>query len=445
MRASPWQTFAIASIAVFLTNLDATVLYAAFPALRSAFPSTTAGELSWVFNAYTVVYAALLVPAGRLADLRGRKRVFMTGVAIFTIASLLCGLAGSVGVLIIARAAQAIGSALLMPASLAIVLGAFPAGVRAIVVAAWGAVSALAAAIGPSLGSVLVAHFGWESAFFINVPVGVYTLVRARRVLVESRNPEAGAPLDLVGIVLVITGVGALAFGLVHLEHAAGLAVIGPVAIGLVAIGAFVVWARRIPHPAIDLTLFADRTYRLVNIATLTYGAAFAMMFFVFYLFMTGVWGYSLAHAGIASAPGPLLVIPTSIICGRIATRVGHKWLLVGGSLLFAVGAAWILAVPTAEPAFWRDWFPAQIITGIAIGMVMPSLSAAAVSQLPPTRFGIGSAVNQAIRQIGGVFGVALVVVLVGHAPTLADFHRVFIGEIVLALATAVTCLAIRR
>src|SRR5215207_10005480 len=173
---SPWRTFAIASVAVFLVSLDATVLYAAFPALRRAFPAASAADLSWVLNAYTVVYAALLVPAGRLADLHGRKLIFTTGVALFILASIACGLAPSVTALVIARAVQAIGAALLLPASLAIVLAAFPSTKRAVVVALWGAVSGLAAAVGPSLGTLLVEHLGWESAFFINVPIGGYAL-----------------------------------------------------------------------------------------------------------------------------------------------------------------------------------------------------------------------------------------------------------------------------
>ncbi len=445
MTARPWQTFAIASIAVFLTSLDATVLYAAFPALRAAFPSASAGDLSWVLNAYTVVFAALLVPAGRLADLRGRKRVFVTGVALFLVASLACGLAPSVPMLVAARATQAVGAALLLPASLSLVLGAFPQTARPIVVAAWGAVSGLAAALGPSAGSVLVSHLGWEWAFFLNLPFGGYTLWRAIRILPESKNPEQGAPLDVVGIALVIVAVGAIAFGLVHSEAAGwrSIETLGPLAGGLVALRVFVAWARRVAAPAIDLSLFADRTYRYVNLATLSYGIAFAMMFFTFFLFMTGVWGYSLSGAGLASVPGPLLVIPTSIVCGRIAARSGHKRLLVGGALLFGAGATWLLLVPGVEPHFVRDWLPAQIMTGIAVGMVMPSLSAAAVSQLPPTRFGIGSAVNQATRQIGSVLGVAIVVVLVGEEPTLSDFHRVFVAEIVLALVTAALCLPV--
>lgn len=440
----PWRTFATASVAVFLVSLDATVLFAAFPALRAAFPAATAADLSWVLNAYTVVYAALLVPAGRLADLRGRKRMFTTGVAVFLAASVGCALAGSVEMLVAARVAQAIGAALLLPASLSIVLAAFPATRRAVVVSLWGAISGLAAAVGPSLGSLLVEHLGWQSAFLINLPLGGFALHRAVKTLEESRNPEAGAPLDLVGIALVIAAVGLVAFGLVRSEaHGWDSAeVLGALGAGGFALAAFIGWASRVPHPAIDLSLFRNRSYAFVNLATFAFGIGFAMMFFSLFLFLTGVWGYSLAHAGIAAAPGPLLVIPTAVVSGKVAARAGHRRLLVGGALLFAAGALWNAAMLAASPSY-VVMLPGIVLTGVGTGMVMPSLSAAAVARLPPARFGVGSAVNQAVRQIGSVFGVALVVVLLGHRPGLAAFDDVFVGEMVFGLLTALLALPV--
>ena len=339
---------------MFLVSLDATVLYAAFPALRGAFPAASPADLSWVLNAYTVVYAALLVPAGRLADLRGRKQTFLVGVAAFVVGSVACGLAPSAGMLIGARAAQAIGAALLLPASLAIVLGAFPAERRAVAVSLWGAVSGLAAATGPSLGSLLVDHFGWRSAFFINLPIGLFTIWRGAHVLVESRDPGKGARVDVVGVGLLIAGVGALALGLVRSQELGwgDASVLGALVAGPLALGLFVAWARRAPSPAIDLSLFRDRTYRFVNLATLCFGAAFAIMFFSFFSFMVGFWHYSLSRAGVAVTPGPLLVIPTAIICGRIAARTGHRRLLVVGALVFAAAGVWFATVPGVEPHY---------------------------------------------------------------------------------------------
>jgi EmrB/QacA subfamily drug resistance transporter len=442
-RRSPWPVFRIASIAVFLVSIDATVLYAAFPALRRAFPGVTPADLSWVLNAYTVVYAALLVPAGRVADLRGRKRMFLAGLGAFLIASLCCGLAGSVELLIAMRALQAVGAALLLPASLSIVLAAFPIEQRAIAVSLWGAVGGLAAALGPSVGSFLVDRWGWPWAFFLNLPLGGYAIWRGVRVLDESRNPELGARLDVIGVGLLIAGSGGLALGVVRSEALGWTApgVVLATAGGAAALAAFVVWARRVPSPAIDLSLFRDRTYRYINLATLCFGIAFAMMFFQNFLFTTGIWHYSVARAGLAATPGPLLVVPTAILSGRFAARAGHKPLLVVGSLVYALGGVWFLRMPGLEPDYVGAWLPGMMFTGIGVGMVLPSLSAAAVAHLPPARFGVGSAVNQAVRQMGSVLGVALTVALAGHAAlTLGDFHRLCACEIALALVTAVLC-----
>ncbi|HEX3476454.1 MAG TPA: MFS transporter [Kofleriaceae bacterium] len=440
---SPWQVFRIASIAVFLVSIDATVLYAAFPALRRAFSGATPADLSWVLNAYTVVYAALLVPAGRVADLRGRKRMFLAGLGVFLAASLCCGLAGSVETLIAMRALQAVGAALLLPASLSIVLAAFPAERRAVVVSLWGAVAALASAVGPSLGSFLVDRWGWQWAFFLNLPPGIWAIWRGARLLDESRRPELGARLDLVGVVLLIAAAGGIALGVVRSEALgwASSGVVLAVAGGLAALGAFIAWARRVPAPAIDLSLFRDPTYRSINLATLSFGIAFAVMFFQNFLFTTGIWHYSVARAGLAGSPGPLFVIPTSILAGRLAARIGHKPLLVIGSLVFALGGIWFAVIPGVEPDYLRAWLPGQLLNGVGVGMVMPSLAGAAVAHLPPAQFGVGSAVNQAVRQMGAVLGVALTVALVGHAALdRSDFRTLYVCQIALALVTAVLC-----
>ena len=443
---SSWQVFRVASIAVFLVSIDATVLYAAFPALRGAFRNATAADLSWVLNAYTVVYAALLVPAGRIADLRGRKRMFLVGLGVFLTASLCCGLAGSVETLITMRALQAVGAALLLPASLSIVLAAFPIERRAVVVSLWGAVAGLASAVGPSLGSFLVDRWGWQWAFFLNLPPGIWAIWRGARLLDESRRPELGARLDLIGVALLIAGVGALALGVVRSEALgwASSGVVLAVAGGLAALGGFIAWARRVPAPAIDLSLFRDRTYRSINLATLSFGIAFAMMFFQNFLFTTGIWHYSLARAGLAGSPGPLFVIPASIVSGRLAARIGHKPLLVIGSLVFALGGIWFARVPGVEPDYLRAWLPGQLLNGIGVGMVMPSLAGAAVAHLPAAQFGVGSAVNQAVRQMGAVLGVALTVALVGNAALQqSDFRTLYACQIALAVVTAVLCIPV--
>ena len=443
---TPWPVFFVASIAVFLVSIDGTVLFAAFGALRDGFPHSTAADLSWVLNAYTVVYAALLVPAGRLSDALGRKRLFQLGLLLFLAASAACGAAPTVSILVAARVLQAVGAALLTPASLALVLGAFPADRRAVVVSLWGAVGGLAAALGPSMGAAVVDALGWRWAFFLNLPLGLIAWWRGRSRLTEWRDAKGDASLDGVGIGLLIAAVGALAYGIVEADVLGWRSqnVLGASAGGLIVLFVFVLWARRRPNPAVDLSLFADRTYRHVNLATLSFGIAFSMMFFAMFFFLMQVWHYSLPQAGLAVSPGPSLVVPVAMVAGRIAARVGHRPLLVLGSLLYAAGGLWLYMRVGPTPDYLGVWLPGLLMTGTAVGMVLPSLSGAAVARLAPARFGVGSAINQAVRQMGSVLGVAATVAFVGHAsPQIADFRSLYLTHVALALITAILCLRI--
>jgi EmrB/QacA subfamily drug resistance transporter len=444
--ASPWPIFWVASVAVFLVSLDTTMLYAAFGALRAGFPQASAADMSWVLNAYTVVYAAMLIPAGGLADTHGRKKIFMIGVTLFLAASAACGLAGTVGWLIAARALQAVGAALLTPASLAIVLAAFPQSKRAVAVSLWGAVGGLAAAIGPSLGSFVVDSVGWPWAFFINLPLGALSIWRGASLLQEVRRPGVARRLDMVGMAMVIVGVGALALSIVQLDAPtwSRSELLVAAATGVIALVAFIVWARKAAEPLVDLSLFKHRTYTFVNLATLSFGIAFAMMFFGFFFYMTEVWHYSLPRAGLAITPGPLLVVVTAIITGRIAARIGHRPFLVGGALIYAASGTWFLLVPGLTPDYLHQWLPGVILSGLGVGMVLPSLSAAAVNKLPAEQYAVGSAVNQATRQIGSVMGVAITVLLLGHAGVQrADFVPLYALHVGLAFLTALLCLPV--
>jgi EmrB/QacA subfamily drug resistance transporter len=443
---SAWTIFWISSIAVFLVSLDSTMLFAAFGAIGASFPGTSAADMSWVLNGYTVVYAAMLIPAGGVADTHGRKKVFLLGVTLFLAASAACGLAGSVNWLVAARVTQAVGAALLTPASLSIVLDAFPHSKRAMTVSLWGAVGGLAAAVGPSLGSFVVESLGWQWAFYLNLPLGAISLWRGATLLKETRRLEHRRPVDGVGMGLLILGVGALAMSIVQLEsprwNATELAVAA--AVGVVALVGFVLWARVAPAPLVDLRLFRQRTYAVVNLATLVFGVAFSMMFFAFFFYMTQVWHYTLTQAGLAITPGPLLVIPVAILSGRLAGKLGHRPFLVSGGLLYACSGLWFLLVPGAEPAYLTHWLPGLFMTGISVGLVLPSLSAAAVNRLPPDQYAVGSAVNQATRQIGSVMGVAVTVLLLGHGGlTHHSFVPLYVCHVALALLTAALCVPV--
>lgn len=441
-----WPVFWVASAAVFIVGLDSTMLFAAFASIRASFPAASAADLSWVINAYSIAYAAMLIPAGGFADAYGAKRTFLLGVGLFVGASVFCGLSSGAGWLITARGAQAVGAAMLTPASLALILGSFTKDRRAFAVGLWGAVGGLSAALGPTLGSLVIEWAGWPWAFYLNVPVGALSIWGGLRFL--PRDVSGGAPqrVDAIGILLLVVGVGAIALSIVQSESPRwGGRELGAVSlIGVLGLGGFAGWIRSHGSPVVDPLLFRNRTFSFSNLATLTFGATFAMMFFGYFFYLTGVWRYGVLKAGLAISPGPSLVMPVAILTGRLATAFGHRPFLIGGAVLHAAGTLWFLLIPTDEPAYWSRWLPGLALSGIAVGMVLPSVSAAAVSQLPANQFAVGSAVNQSVRQIGSVVGVALIVMMVGSAhATHHEFVPAYTIEIVLALVTALLCIPV--
>lgn len=440
---SPWSVFGLVAIAVFLVSLDGTIVLVAFPALRAAFPAASPATLSWTLNAYTILYAALLVPGGRLADIRGRRRVFLGGLAIFGIASALAGFAADPLTLIGLRAVQAAGAAALTPASLALILAAFPAEKRALAVGLWGAVGALAAAFGPAIGGWLVEAAGWQAVFLVNVPIVAVALWRSAARLTESRGTDPATPTDGVGIGLQVAGVGAIVLGLVQAQDWGAGPAIGTALAGLALIGLFILWARGRAHAALDLSLFREPSYAWTNAATLVFGAAFSMMFLTFFLFLTGPWGYGLAAAGMLVTPGPLAVVPVAILAGRLAGRVGHRPLLVAGGFVYAASNAWFLVRLGPVPSL-ADWFVGLVMGGIGVGLTLPALSGAAVARLQPRHFGAGNAANSAIRQVGAALGAAAAVMLAGATGAgLEAFRIVFVLLVVGGIATAVLSLPI--
>jgi MFS family permease len=292
----------------------------------------------------------------------------------------------------------------------------------------------------------VVDSVGWRWAFLINLPIGAFAMWRGLALIGGSAATQERRRVDFVGMVLLIVAVGAVALGIVQADapdwSRAGIA--AAIVTGLLSLAAFVAWARRVPAPLVDLALFRHRTYRWTNVATLAFGTAFAMMFFAVFFYLTEIWHYSLPRAGLAITPGPLLVIPTAIVTGRLAARHGHRPFLVGGALLHAAGGLWYLLVPGLEPAYLSEWLPALVLSGLGVGLVLPSLSAAAVHRLPPAHYAVGSAVNQATRQIGAVLGVAVTVLLIGHAGLQrGDFDALYATQIALALLTALCCLPV--
>jgi EmrB/QacA subfamily drug resistance transporter len=402
-----------------MASLDLSIVNIAFPALQRSFPHDPRASLAWVITGYSIVFGSLLVTGGRTADRLGRRRVFFTGLLVFTVGSALCGLAPSVGLLVAGRLIQGGGAAAMLPASLGLLLASFPAERRSEIVALWGGVGALAVATGPSLGALLISAGGWRWAFYVNLPVGALAWLFGRRVLTETARVTTQKAPDYLGVGLVSTVLAGLVLAISE-GPAWGWSsgrIVGCL-VGAVLLGAaFIYRSSRHPQPVLDLALFSSRSFSVANAATFLYAMGFFAMLLGNILFLTGVWKYSILRAGLAVTPGPLVVAVVSGLAGRVATRFGFRVVLLPGTVAFAAGLVWYATRVGVHPAYVAEWRPATLVTGLGIGMTFPVLSAAAVSSLPAHRFAVGSAVNQTARQIGGALGIALLVVILG-APT---------------------------
>lgn len=424
--------FAVTALGTFMASLDLSIVNVAFPDIEASYPDASSASLSWILTAYSIVFGALLVVGGRTGDRLGRKRVFQGGIAVFLLGSFLCGLAPNVGTLVTARALQGVGAAFLVPASVALLIGAYPAERRMQIVAQWGGIGALAVATGPSLGAAIVSAGGWRWAFFVNLPVGLFVLAAGRRVLTESpREHNTGQP-DYLGVFLMSLSLAALVLA-VSEGSSWGWTdrrILGALAVALVGGAVFVTRTLHHDNPVIDPTLFHSRAFVIANSATVVYAAGFFAMLLGNILFLTGVWGYSIMTAGLAVTPGPMVVALIAGPAGKLAARVGFRPVLLFGATCFALGlASYVLRVEhTAD--YLGTWLPGTLLVGVGVGFTFPVLSAAAVSSLPPARFAVGSAVNQTARQVGGALGIAVLVALIGSQRQLANpldgFHQLW-------------------
>jgi EmrB/QacA subfamily drug resistance transporter len=428
---SPRIVLVSTSLAVFAVFLDTTIGFVAFPAISATFRSSAPATLSWVLNAYTLVFAALLIPAGRLADRVGRRKMFLIGVIAFTMGSMLCGLAPNVGFLITAEMLEAVGAAILVPASLALVLQTFPREKIPVAVAIWGAIGAVAGAAGPTLGALVVDNLSWRWAFYINLPVGLFSLFLGRRVLPEGREANPGRLPDPLGVAMLAGGIALVTYAIVQTNTWgwASARFSGTVTGGLVLLGLFVVRCSRVDNPVIRLSLFRANNFRWANAAMVIFAIGFNAMFLGNVLFLTRVWGYSILRAGLAISVGPLIVAATAPMFGKLAGRIGQRRLLMPGGLLWAAGGLFLIARATTTPDYVGTYLPTVAFTGLGVALCLPQLSSAAVQGLPPDQFGAGSAFSQAVRNLGSTFGVAMVIAFttgLTAASALDGFHRVW-------------------
>jgi EmrB/QacA subfamily drug resistance transporter len=413
--AHRWRVLIVVSAAVFMASLDLFIVNIAFPAIASDFGGTSLASLSWILNAYAIVFAALLVPAGRTADRLGRKRSFIAGLTVFTVASALCAAAPNVELLVAARVLQAVGAAAVFPTSLALLLPEFPPAERRKAVSIWAAIGAVAAAAGPPIGGLLV-QAGWQLVFLVNVPIGIVVLVFAVRILRESREPAGTPRPDLAGAALLTAAVGSLTLGIVKSSDWGWGATqtIALVAAAVALLGAFWLRSNRHAAPIVEPALLRNRSFALANTGALFFFMAFGAMLLASVLFLTQVWHESVIRAGLQIAPGPAMAAIFAVPGALLAERVGERVTGALGALLFAAGGAWWVSRLGATPDYAGTFLPGMVIGGAGVGLVIPSLTSAATSSLPPNRFATGSAVLAMSRQIGVALGVAVLVALVG-------------------------------
>ena len=438
--------FGIVTAGIVVVNMDLFIVNVAIPSIGRSFSGAGLANLSWVLNAYAIVFAALLVPAGRAADLIGRRAAFLTGMIIFGVASAACAAAPDVWVLVAARVIQAAGGALLMPASLGLLLAAARPDKRTGAIRAWTSVGGAAAALGPVVGGALVA-VSWHWVFLVNVPVVAIAVLAGLRVLRPDPQVAARAGLaaeraealpDTLGAAVFTVAIGALALALVKSGDWgwASPATIGLIAAAAVLVAFFIRRSARHPSPVIELHLLRRPIFATATAANVVFGTAFGAMLLLVTLWCQDVWGWSALRTGLGVAPGPLLVPFWAIAAGPLARRIGPGPVAAAGCALYAAGCVFWRLNLALDPNYVTRMLPGMLLTGTGVGLTLPTLVSAAVSAVPPHRFATGSGIVTMARQVGIVLGVSVLVTVLGH-PAGAGALPAFQRATVLLAATA--------
>jgi EmrB/QacA subfamily drug resistance transporter len=439
----PGAVLAVLSLAAFMASLDLFIVNVALPDIGRDLQEPSLGNLSWILNGYAIVYAALLVPFGRLADRYGRKGGFLLGLAVFTLASAGCAAGGSLEVLVAFRVLQAAGAALLTPTSLGLLLAATPAAGRARAVRIWAATGALAAAAGPALGGVLV-DASWRWVFVINIPVGLAAIVFAARIVPSSREASRTPIPDLLGAAVLTVAIGALSLGLVKgPDWGWGSAsVLGALLVAAIGIAWFWWRSLRHPSPVVEPELLRVRSFAFANVTAVLFSVAFAGNLLAAVLWMQQVWGYSAVRTGLGVAVGPAMVPVFAAVGQRLSHRYSVGWITAAGCVLFSVGVSLMGTRLTLEPSYASVVLPAMLVGGAGVGLALPTILSAATADLPGDRAATGSAVVNMSRQIGAVLGIAVFVAVLGtpagSAAVLDSFARAWLVLAAVGLLAAI-------
>jgi len=435
-----WLTLAAVAFGLFMIMLDNTVVNVALPSIQRDL-GVGLSELEWIVTGYALTFAALMLTGGKLADLLGRRLIFVVGLGVFTLASLACGLADSGEMLIAARIVQGMGAALMNPATLSIIAATFPPSERGMAIGIWAGVSALALAIGPLVGGLITQHISWHWIFFVNVPVGIIGIAVSLLVIRESRDESEVQRLDLPGLVTSGVGLFALTYALIE-ANAYGWTsgrILGAFAVATISLLAFVLIELRGRVPMLDLSLFRSGTFAGANLVVLLVALAMFGVFFFVSLYMQNVLGYSAVQAGAAFLPMTVLIILLAPIAGRMSDRVGSRWLMTAGMTL--VGAQLLLFSRLGVDSTFWSLLPGLLVGGIGMSLTMTPSAAAAVRSVPVDKSGVGSAVLNAFRQVGGSIGIAFMGAImasqIGDASTPAALREGFMEGFEIALVVS--------
>jgi EmrB/QacA subfamily drug resistance transporter len=442
--AKPGLILAVLSTAAFMASLDVFIVNVAFADIGRDFHGESLSNMSWVLNGYTILYAALLVPLGRLADRYGRKAGFLGGLALFTAASAACAASSGLWMLVAFRTLQAVGAAALTPTSLGLLLASTPMERRVRAVRIWAATGALASAAGPVIGGLLV-QLSWRWVFIVNVPVGIAALIAAKRSVPDSRDPSVTRVPDLFGAFELAVAIGLLALGLV--KGAAwgwgSAATVSCFVIAVLGVAAFWRRSQHHPSPIVEPALLKVRAFAWANATGLLFSVAFGASLLGFILWMQEVWGYSALRTGLAVAPGPLMVPIFAAVGQRLHKRVAAGHLAAAGCLFLAIGNVMVLLSVGRIPHYASELLPGWIIGGIGVGLALPTILSAATADLPAARMATGSAVVNMSRQIGLTLGVTILIAILGTQTGYVHVHHVFeLSWIATAVAGALGAVA---
>ena len=402
-----WWTLGAVAFGLFMVMLDNTIVTVALPTIRREL-RIGVSELEWIVTAYTLTFAAFILIGGKLADLLGRRLMFDVGLAIFAISSLLCGLAGSINLLIGARAIQGVGAAIMIPSTLSIVTATFPPRQRGTAIGVWAGTAGMALAIGPLLGGILTQQLSWHWIFFVNVPVGVLAIVVSRVVIIESRDTSHEQGLDLPGLLSSGLSLFALTYALIEGDNRGWTSplIIGLFVLSGVLMFVFIVLELHQRLPMLELSLFKIGNFVGSVLVALLVSLAMFGVFFFMSLYIQNIIGYSPTRAGASFLPMTALIILVAPFAGRFSDRIGSRWLMAAGMTLVAISL--YLFSRVGMHTTYPQLLPAMIIGGIGMPMAMSPTTAAAMATVPVDKAGVGAGVLNSFRQVGGSLGIAL-------------------------------------